>query len=182
MSPEDMGMGWLEITTWAQGAEVWAEEVARVREDAKRSAQMRAQIQQAGQQQKQFAQLLILLLQRVTDEQLIRHIFRQLVDEKLPIPAIFAQFFPRIHDKVQMSVKEWPFAVLVPAAQQMAWWIEGVVQWFRLVHTQFPILMGYSQKVAIVVDTLIAYQLIQKALLTDEQYQELIALVQSEIW
>lgn len=179
MSPEEIG--WLEPVSWGQSAEVSAEEVARVREDIQKSAQMRAQIQQVGQQQTQYAQLLILLLQRVSDDKLIGHIFHQLVEYKFPIPTLFAQFLPRIHDKVQMNVQEWPFAVLVPAAQQMDQSIEGVVKRFNMVNKQFAILVDYPQRVALVTDILSAYQLVDMTILSPEKRHELEELIKKEI-
>ena len=76
----------------------------RVRESQKKSGQMRGQIAQAGKQQKQFAQLLIVLLQHIVDEHLVGQIFRQLADQKVPIPAIFAQFLPFVIDYVHLQV------------------------------------------------------------------------------
>lgn len=84
-----------------------------------KSAQMGGQIAQAGKKNKQFAQLLILLLQHITDEKLIGHIFRQLTVQKLSIPAIFAQFLPFIVDLVSLQVTAGPFVDLLPKAKMM---------------------------------------------------------------
>lgn len=178
--PEEIGWG-IEWSGGAQSAEASAEEVARVREDMQKSAQMRAQIQQAGQQQKQYAQLLILLLQRVTDDILVGHIFHQLVDYKLTIPALFAQFLPRIHDKVQLNVQEGPFARLMPLAQQMERSIGGVVSRFKIVNEQFTPLAWYPKRTELVLDVLRAYQLVDMTTLAAEKQQELEALVKKEI-
>jgi hypothetical protein len=86
--------------------EVSAEALIKVREDMQKSTQMRGQIAQASKQNKQFAQLLVLLLQHITDEKLVGHIFRQLTVQKFSIPAIFGQFLPFIVPYVQLNVTE----------------------------------------------------------------------------
>jgi hypothetical protein len=116
---------------------VSAEAVVRVREDMQKAAQMGGQIAQSGKQQKQFAQLLIVLLQHITDEKLIGHIFRQLTVHKASIPAIFAQFLPFIVDHVALNVNAGPFVELLPLAKSMSRSLEGLVTWMKKVNTVF---------------------------------------------
>lgn len=129
-----MGLNAIQM---GESGEVSAEAVVKVREDMQKSTQMRGQIAQAGAQQKQFAQLLILLLQHITDEKLIGHIFRQLTVHKTSIPAIFAQFLPFLVNRVALNVNAGPFVELVPLAKSMQRSLDGLVGRFKKVNTVF---------------------------------------------
>ena len=76
----------------------------RARDDAKRAKQVRAQIQKAQQQNKQFAEMLTLLLQYITDDTLLGHVFKQLIDYHIAIPAIFAQFLPFLQNRIETDI------------------------------------------------------------------------------
>ncbi len=79
------------------------EELARVREDMKKAAQIRGQIAQAAQHNQQYAQLLGVLLQQVNDELLLGHIFKQLIVYKVEPTGIFAQFMPYLDGKIDLE-------------------------------------------------------------------------------
>jgi len=174
---------WFNSVQWGEQGEVSAEAILKVREDMQKSAQMRGQIAQAGKQNKQFAQLLVLLLQHITDEKLVGHIFRQLTVQKFSIPAIFGQFLPFIVDHVQLQVSEWPFAELLPKAKAMPRTLEWLVVWMKQVFTAFTQLTKQTedQKASLVVDLAQVYQFTRLEDLSDEQRAELWALVKKEV-
>ena len=147
------------------------------------SAQMRSQIAQGGKQNKQFAQLLVLLLQHITDEKLIGHIFRQLTVQKISIPAIFAQFLPLIVEYVQLQVTSGPFAELLPKAKTTQKSLDGIVSRCKQVYALFPQLAAQTvdQKTSLIIDIAQAYQFTRLEDLTEEQRTNLRDLVKKEI-
>lgn len=185
MSLEEFGGwdAWLNSIQLGEQGEVSAEAVVKVREDMQKSAQMRGQIAQAGKQNAQFAQLLILLLQHITDEKLIGHVFRQLTESHFSIPAIFAQFLPFIVDHVQLQVTAGPFADLLPKAQQMDRSLEWLVGWMKWVYATFPQLAGQQtdQKASLVLDLAQVYEFTRLESLDEQQRKDLRELVKREV-
>lgn len=94
------------IETW-NGAEGWSEvseaDLSRVRENAKAAAGMRAQIVKSWKKNTQYAKLLSLLLMYVEDERLLHILFKQLVDQKIPVELIVGEFLPYLHLKVDIT-------------------------------------------------------------------------------
>lgn len=174
---------WLNSLQIGEQGEVSAEAVLKVREDMKRSSEMRGQIAQAGKQNKQFAQLLVLLLQHVTNEKLVGHIFRQLTVEKFSIPAIFAQFLPFIVDHVALNVSAGPFAELLPKAKQMPRSLEWLVGWMKSVLAVFVQLHKQTQdeKASLVVDIAQTYGFTHLEDLPEEKRTELRELIKQEM-
>lgn len=163
--------------------EVSAEAIALVREQLGQAAKVQGQIAQAGKQNQQFAQLLLLLLQHIADEKLIGHIFRQLTVLKIGIPAIFAQFLPFIMEYVHMQVSSWPFAELLPKAKQMPRSLDGLVTWMHDVFLVFPQLTKQTeeQKASLVIDLAQTYEFTNLEKLSEDQRTELRELVKSEM-
>lgn len=174
---------WLNSLQMGESGEVSAEAVVKVREDMQKSAQMRGQIAQAWAQQKQFAQLLILLLQHITDEKLIGHIFRQLTVHKASIPAIFAQFLPFLVDRVALNVNAGPFVELLPLAKSMPRSLDGLVSWFKKVNTVFAHLgkQEGDQKASLVIDCAQTYGFTNLEQLDEAKRDELWELVRKEV-
>lgn len=174
---------WLNSVQMGESWEVSAEAIVKVREDMQKSAQMRGQIAQAGVQNKQFAQLLIILLQHITDEKLIGHIFRQLTVHKASIPAIFAQFLPFLVWRVALNVSSGPFVELLPKAKAMHSSLEWLVEWMKGVQNTFPHLAKQStdQKAAFVIDLAQAYNFTHLEQLDEQKRDELWELVRKEV-
>ena len=166
-----------------QGAEVSQEALVKVREDMAKAAQMGAQIAQSGQQGQQFAQLLILLLQQVTNEQLIAHIFRQLTEYKCSIPSIFAFFLPFIHEKVQLNVTSGPFVTLLQEAKKLRGGIDWILGRVKQVVTAFPQLAILSKdyRVQFILDLAKVYAAVDLNALDDAKKLELQQLLEREI-
>lgn len=87
--------------SWAESSE-W--DAQRARDDSAKAQQVRTQIKQIQQQNKQFADMLSLLLQLINDEKVLTHVFAQLTQHHIPIPAIFAQFLPVIRHQIDTSI------------------------------------------------------------------------------
>ena len=174
---------WLNSVQMGESGEVSAEAVVKVREDMQKSAQMRWQIAQAWVQNKQFAQLLILLLQHITDEKLIGHIFRQLTVHKASIPAIFAQFLPFLVGRVALNVSSGPFVELLPKAKAMHSSLEWLVEWMKWVQKTFPHIATQSidQKASFVLDLAQAYNFTHLEQLDEAKREELWDLVRREV-
>ena len=174
---------WLNSVQMGEQGEVSAEALIKVREDMQKSTQMRGQIAQASKQNKQFAQLLVLLLQHITDEKLVGHIFRQLTVQKFSIPAIFGQFLPFIVPYVQLNVTEWPFATLLPKAQQMQKSLDWLVTWMKEVFGTFTQLTKQTedQKASLIIDIAQVYDFTHLEDLTEEQRIALRELVKREV-
>jgi hypothetical protein len=174
---------WLNNVQIGEQGEVSAEAIELVREDIKKSGEIRGQIAQAGKQNKKFAQLLILLLQHITDEKLIGHIFRQLTVQKHSIPAIFSQFLPFIVDHVAFNVSSWPFVDLIPKAKQMPRSLEWVVGWMKEVMCVFVSLSKQTndQKASLVIDLAQVYNFTRLEDLSEEQRHDLWELVKKEM-
>lgn len=97
-------LGFIETWWWAEGwSEVSEADLSRVRENAKAAAGMRAQIVQSWKKNTQYAKLLSLLLMYVEDEKLLQIIFKQLVDEKIPVELIVGEFLPYLDLKVDIT-------------------------------------------------------------------------------
>lgn len=97
-------LGFIETWWWAEGwSEVSEADLSRVREDGKAAAGMRAQIVKSWKKNRQYAKLLSLLLMYVESEKLLTIIFRQLVDQKLPVEVIVWEFLPFLHARVDVS-------------------------------------------------------------------------------
>lgn len=174
---------WLNSVQMGEQGEVSAEALVKVREDMQKSTQMRGQIAQAGKQNKQFAQLLVLLLQHIVDEKLVGHMFRQLTVQKFSIPAIFAQFLPFIVDHVQLQVSEWPFAELLPKAKSMPRSLEWLVERMKKVLIAFPQLTKQTedQKASLVIDLAQIYDFTHLEQLSEDQRRDLWELVKKEV-
>lgn len=104
MAPEEMNLEEGHISeSWGEASE---EELQRVREDMGNAKQVRAQIKQIQQHNKQFALMLSLLLQFIDDDKVLGYVFKQLIDQKIPIPAIFAQFLPFLRHRIDIATYE----------------------------------------------------------------------------
>ncbi len=69
----------------------------------RKAAQIRGQIVQAAQHNRQYAQLLAILLQYVDDDILLGNVFQQLIAYKIEATGIFAQFIPFLQGKADLS-------------------------------------------------------------------------------
>lgn len=175
---------WIETGggLWSD-TEVSEDELVRVRENMHQAAQLQGQIAQTSKQSKQLAQLLVLLLQHITDERLIDDIFVQLTEHKIPIPAIFAEFLPRLVDKVQLNVSGWPFASLLPQARTMTHSLEGVVGRISTIKQHFPQLtvLPKSYRQAFILDITEVYGYTTLSSLDAQQVEELRHLLEKSL-
>lgn len=79
------------------------EDLVKVRESLAKAAQIKSQLAQAQQQQGGYAQMLSLLLQYVQDGALLKGIFEQMHDHHIAIEYIFAQFYPGLTTREDLS-------------------------------------------------------------------------------
>jgi hypothetical protein len=101
MSPEELNLEEGNISE--STSEASEEDLQRVREDMTKAKQVRGQIQDMQKQNKQFALMLSLLLQLIDDDKVLNYVFVQLIDQKIPIPAIFAQFLPFLRKRIDIA-------------------------------------------------------------------------------
>lgn len=176
----DSGLG---TTTGKEGTEVSAEAVVKVREDMAKAAQMWGQIAQSTKQNKQFAQLLVLLLQYVTDNNMVDHIFLQLTQHRVPIPTIFAEFLPFIHDKVQLNVSSGPFVELLPKAKAMTYDFEGLLVRYGTLFQHFAFLKNLwtTYLCKLIIETAHAYEFVDLAKVDQKARNELLDRVRRVI-
>ena len=110
MALEDIGFDDGKVSeSSSEGSE---EDQQRVRDNAKKAKQVKAQIQKVQKQNKQFAAMLTLLLQLINDDILLGMVFKQLIDHQVSIPAIFAQFLPFLQHKIDIEIYKNMYGVL----------------------------------------------------------------------
>lgn len=87
------------------GGEAVSEEAQqRARDDTAKAKQVRNEIKQVSHQNAQFAMMLTLLLQNINNDSILWIVFNQLIEKKVPTPAIFAQFLPYMKTKIDVTV------------------------------------------------------------------------------
>lgn len=155
-------------------SEASEEDLQRVRESIGKAKQIRGQIITSQAHNKQFAQMLSLLLQAIDDNVLLDMVFNQLIEWKVAIPAIFAQFLPYMKHHVSIDVYQplyGPLREHLPDQDSL----EAVVWWLKRVRTaskslaQKPI----DDYIAFVVRYLWWMKFVDVWGLTQEQEQEL---------
>ena len=130
--------------TWESGWEAVSEEAQqRARDDTAKAKQVRTQIQQVSHQNAQFAMMLTLLLQSINNDAILWIVFNQLIEKKVPTPAIFAQFLPYMKTKVAItSYKELYGALWEKIPQETN--VSSLVDWLKEVRWASQALQNIS--------------------------------------
>lgn len=125
------------LDTSSEGSE-WAEKVSeqaqsRVREDLKNAANTRSQIKKQWKRDQQNAKLLSLLLQYINDDGLLHHVFHQLVDLKIEVHIIVAEFLPILQDYISLDAlaplysEIWElFSATRSSAHSLVWFYKNI--------------------------------------------------------
>lgn len=129
MGIDDIGLS--EGNVREQVGEASEEDIARVREDMRKAAQIKGQIAQSVAHNKQYAQLLTILLQHISDEQLLGAIFQQLMVYHIEPTAIFAQFMPVLKLQIDLTPYHVMFEEIRERVQTTPPTAEGIIDYLK---------------------------------------------------
>ena len=178
--PEELG--WLEIGGGWEASEVSQEAIDRVRKNMWQSKKVGAQIKSLQHQNSQYATLLSLLLQWINDDQLLGHIFHQLVDYKIDPVIIFVQFLPIIERHIEVWGLETLYEDVWKEFTSYTSTISGVVEWMTAVRKRYESLyyIESDQYISFVKRRLEVEWIVDFSSLEQEKIKELDVLLQKE--
>lgn len=177
-----MGEGFEDGNVSESTGEGSEQDIQRVHEATKKAKQVRTQIKNMQNQNMQFALMLSLLLQLINDDKVLGYVFTQLIDQKIPTPAIFAQFLPFLKSHVDIATYQ---PLYGPLREKMpdTLGVVSLVAWLKEVKGASQALKDIDMKVYIpfVLDYLQWMQVIDLTNLEPEKLQELEQTISKEL-